>query len=333
MNKHIELRQKIQQNLKGIKNNEVRMKARFIILILESKTIKLGLVKNGIEKSTYYNWLKKIKENNFDLMCLESKSRRPHNSPNKISQEDEDLICDMSTDYGNSDLLLAILIKNEKGKDFGHTTICNVLKRNEISCTYKTIKPNKFNRRYSASKPLERVQVDTLWTGLTDSNGHRVYMAGMIDDCTRTGYGELSDDKSGYSATRTLENFIKIYGKPKLVQSDNGVEFTYRYISELNSKRKKEAVKSGFEQLLISEKIPHHLIRPATPQHNGKIERFNKTVLREFSARVADGLPLEEYRKLFKEYLEHYNTKRPHSSIKYLTPHEKFYKKDESNTA
>jgi len=40
MNKSIELRQTIQQNLKGIKNHEVRMKARFIILILSAKKNK-----------------------------------------------------------------------------------------------------------------------------------------------------------------------------------------------------------------------------------------------------------------------------------------------------
>jgi len=56
-------------------------------------------------------------------MCLASKSRRPNNSPKKLSQEDEDLICDMSTDYGNSDRLLAILIYNKKGKKRPHSSI------------------------------------------------------------------------------------------------------------------------------------------------------------------------------------------------------------------
>lgn len=333
MERYSNVRQSIQQNLKGVRNDTIRRKARLIILVLEAKSIRQGCDAQGVVRQTFYTWLACLQKNNFDLSCLENGSRRPFNSPRKTSEADEKLIVELHTKHGNSDRLLAIEFENQTGRKIGHSTICAVLKRKGHSKKYRTIKPNTFNRRYSAAKPLERTQSDTLWTGLTDNYGHRVYMVGFIDDCSRHTFGELWNEKGGFEATSTLKMYLEMIGLTKLVQTDNGTEFTSRYVSELNHKRRKESRLAAFEELLAEFKIEHHLIRPRTPQHNGKIERFNQTVLREFSARVPNGLSLEEYRILFKNYLQWYNEKRPHSSLKYLTPASVFHSKDLLKTA
>ena len=333
MERYKNARQRIQQNLKGVRSDTIRRKARLIILVLEAKSIRQGCDSQGLVRQTFYAWLACLKQNDFNLNCLEDHSRRPHNSPQKTSEDDENLIVDLHERHGNSDRLLAIEFEKETNRKIGHSTICAVLRRKGKARKYRTIKPNAFNRRYSAAKPLERTQSDTLWTGLTDNNGHRVYMVGFIDDCSRHTFGELWNEKGSYEATSTLEKYLTKIGMPKLVQTDNGTEFTNRYVSELNHKRQKESRPAAFESLLAEHKIEHHLIRPRTPQHNGKIERFNQTVLREFSARVKDRLTLEEYRILFQDYLQWYNKKRPHSSLKYLTPASVFYKEQFLKTA
>lgn len=325
MERYKNTRQRIQQNLKGVRSDTIRRKARLIILVLEAKSIRQGCDAQGLVRQTFYAWLACLQKNDFNLCYLEDGSRKPHYSPRKVIESDEDLIVDLHKKHGNSDRLLALEFEKQTGRKIGHSTICTVLKRKGHSKKYRTIKPNTFNRRYSAAKPLERTQSDTLWTGLTDNNGHRVYMVGFIDDCSRHTFGELWNEKGSYEATSTLELYLTKVGLTKLVQTDNGTEFTNRYVSELNHTRMKESRLAAFESMLAEYKIEHHLIRPRTPQHNGKIERFNQTVLREFSARVPNGLPLEQYRVLFKEYLKWYNEKRPHSSLKYLTPASVFY--------
>lgn len=333
MERYATTRQRIQQNLKGIRSDAIRRKARLIILVLEAKSIRKGCDAQGLVRQTFYAWLKSLQDNNFDLSILENQSRRPQRSPNKTSEDDEKLIEELHSKHGNSDRKLAMEFENETGKKIGHSTICAVLKRRGNSKKYRTVKPNNFNRRYSAPKPLERTQADTLWTGLEDNLGHRVYMVGFIDDCSRHVFGELWNEKGGYEATLTLEFYLTKIGLTKLVQTDNGTEFTNRYVSELNHTRQKESRLAAFEQLLVEYKIEHHLIRPRTPQHNGKIERFNQTVLREFSAKVPNGLSLDEYRILFRNYLQWYNEKRPHSSLKYLTPATVFYNKNSDKAA
>jgi len=333
MERYLITRQRIQQNLKGIRSDTIRRKARLIILVLEAKSIRQGCDAQGLVRQTFYAWLNCLKENAYDLNCLQDQSRRPHHSPHKTSEEDENFIVELYKKHGNSDRKLAIEFENQKGRRIGHSTICEIIKRKGYSKKYRTIKPNVFSRRYSASKPLERTQADTLWTGLTDNFDHRVYMVGFIDDCSRHTFGELWNEKGGFEATSTLEIYLTQIGLTQLVQTDNGTEFTNRYVSELNHTRQKESKLAAFEQLLVEYEVEHHLIRPRTPQHNGKIERFNQTVLREFSARVPDKLPLDQYRVLFKEYLKWYNEKRPHSSLNYLTPASVFHNKKSTKAA
>jgi len=323
-------RRKIQQNLRGIRDNEVRRKAALLIMVLEAKNISEGCRRAGLVRNTFYDWMKKLRASEFNLLELNNQSRRPHQSPRKTPPAVEQAVLKLNEEKGNSDRLLAHQLHQLREIELSHSTVCNILKRNGKAGTYKTKKPNSFNRRYSASKPLERVQSDTLWTGLEDDNGNRVYMVAFIDDHSRLTFGELHDAKGGFEATKTLKNFIRLYGMPQLVQTDNGTEFTNHFVSFLHPNRAKGAKLAAFEQVLKEHGITHHLIRPRTPQHNGKIERFNQTVLREFAARVPNNLPLSDYQRRFAIYLDWYNKQRMHSSLKYLTPHKTFYQSEAS---
>ena len=156
-------------------------------------------------------------------------------------------------------------------------------------------KENPHKKRYSSIKPLERVQSDSLWTGMEDEHGNRVYTVNMVDCHSRLAFTRCASDKSRHSACETLKQFLEQVGKPRCVQTDNGVEFTNRYISELHPKRKKKSRLSGYELILKENQIKHALIKPRTPAHNGKVERFNQTLLRFVSSADLAGKPIEVF--------------------------------------
>jgi transposase InsO family protein len=72
-------------------------------------------------------------------------------------------------------------------------------------------------------------------------------------------------------------------------------------------------------ELLAKRGIRHLTTEPYRPRTNGKVERFHQTMAREWAYRLryrssrhrADALP---------HWLEHYNTRRPHSSIEDRPP-------------
>lgn len=133
------------------------------------------------------------------------------------------------------------------------------------------------SRRYpELSTPGEKVQIDVkevpynCLCGKALHDGKRLYQWTAIDECTRLrfvyGYWEHTPENS----VDFIRRVQKYFGfKIQTVQTDNGVEFTYRFISD-----QKEC---PFDTELRRLGIVHKLIKPRTPWHNGKVERSHRT--------------------------------------------------------
>lgn len=67
-------------------------------------------------------------------------------------------------------------------------------------------------------------------------------------------------------------------------------------------------------QLLAERRMRHLLIRPRRPQTNGKVERFQQTMAREWAYGLTYGTSDDRARAL-PHWLNYYNEQRPHSSI------------------
>jgi transposase InsO family protein len=92
------------------------------------------------------------------------------------------------------------------------------------------------------------------------------------------------------------------HANPRII-SDNGPQFI--------SKDFQEFIRlCGFTHVRTA---PHH------PQSNGKLERFHGTIKRE-EIRKNSYLSIEDAKKHIALFIEHYNTRRLHSAIYYLTP-------------
>ena len=96
------------------------------------------------------------------------------------------------------------------------------------------------------------------------------------------------------------------------VKSDNGAEIG----SGRLAKNKDE---HPFERLLSEMEMKHIYTKPYTPQTNGKIERFWKTLKEEF---LEDSLfnDIDDFKNEILGFIVYYNEHRPHSAIKGLTP-------------
>jgi transposase InsO family protein len=72
-------------------------------------------------------------------------------------------------------------------------------------------------------------------------------------------------------------------------------------------------------RLLERQQIRHLKTKPYRPRTNGKVERFHQTMAREW----AYGLVYRSHRDraaALPHWLNHYNTRRPHSSLGGLPP-------------
>jgi transposase InsO family protein len=70
----------------------------------------------------------------------------------------------------------------------------------------------------------------------------------------------------------------------------------------------------SLRELLAARGIHHLTTEPYRPRTNGKVERFHQTMAREW----AYGLAYRSHRhrnRALPHWLQHYNTRRPHSSL------------------
>ena len=94
---------------------------------------------------------------------------------------------------------------------------------------------------------------------------------------------------------------VKAFPFPiKTIQTDNGTEFTYKFVSE--------AGKNPVEKLLEKWGIKHILIPPRTPWHNGKVERSHRNDQRYFYD-WEHFCSVEELNEKLKAHLEWSNNK------------------------
>ena len=94
--------------------------------------------------------------------------------------------------------------------------------------------------------------------------------------------------------------------------TDNDMMFTMRYAYYSTRLTR-------FEQALKSAGIEHRLIRPRSPESNGKVERFIKTIDDE-CFRIAQPQSPRARMGALRLFLEYYNHARPHQSLGGVSP-------------
>src|SRR5487761_2736179 len=134
--------------------------------------------------------------------------------------------------------------------------------------------------------------------------GRRFRILNIVDDVTRECLAAIPDTSiSGKRVARELTALIDARGKPQMIVSDNGTEFT------------SNAILSWAKD----HRVEWHYIAPGRPTQNGYIESFNGR-MRDELLNESLFIDLDQARQLIGAWATDYNTARPHSSLGYKTP-------------
>ena len=112
------------------------------------------------------------------------------------------------------------------------------------------------------------------------------------------------------------------HGVPEEVITDNGKQFTDRF-SRYGPTRGEVL----FDKICRKNGIAHRLTQPASPNQNGKVERFHGTFRPEFLDTAGPFTSLEAAQAAIDEWVGEYNTDRPHQGldeVRPVTPAERF---------
>jgi transposase InsO family protein len=134
--------------------------------------------------------------------------------------------------------------------------------------------------------------------------GRRFRILNIVDDVTRECLAAIPDTSiSGKRVARELTTVIEKRGKPQMIVSDHGTEFTSNVILSWTK----------------DHRVEWHYIAPGKPMQNGFVESFNGRMRDELLNETLF-LDLDQARQLIGDWVADYNTARPHSSLGYQTP-------------
>jgi transposase InsO family protein len=188
-------------------------------------------------------------------------------------------------------------------------------------------------RRYEADRPGELVHIDIKklgnipdgggWRALGHTHGrahtqaHRgrprkvpgranigyCYVHSAVDSHTRLAYSEALDDETAVTAIAFLERAGAYF-------ADHGIDHIDRILTDNGSAYRSHA----WRDHLASHRIRHSRTRVRRPQTNGKVERFNRTLLQEWAYRRLYRCE-QSRRSALTPWLHHYNHHRHHTAL------------------
>lgn len=136
------------------------------------------------------------------------------------------------------------------------------------------------------------------------ADGRRFRILNVIDDVTKESLAAVVDTSiSGHRVARELTALIERRGKPGVIVSDNGTEFTSNAILEWAEKMK----------------VKWHYIAPGKPMQNGNCEAFNGRMRDELLNETLF-FGIDHAREAVARWTHTYNTERPHSALGYQAP-------------
>jgi transposase InsO family protein len=288
-----------------------------VLAIAGGSSIRRTAAVFNVSPATAHRWWVRWRQANDgerrSLACLLDRSSRPARSPRKLDPELERVICECRQTTGWGPRLVA------GATGFAHSTVWKVLRRFGLS------RPARLARepanRYEWPCPGDLLHMDVSRYGRFQRPGHAVtrdrhrtaaekragvgydFVHAVVDDHSRLAYAEIHSDERTVTCAGFLARALVFFAdhgiEAKRVMTDNAFAYVHG---------------RAFGELLARHRIPHLTTEPYRPRTNGKVERFHQTMAREW----AYGLVYRSHREraaALPHWLEHYNTRRPHSSL------------------
>ena len=278
-------------------------------VIAKEQTIKESVEQFQVSRQTISKWIARYKYGGEAL--LQPKKSGPKNKIpwNKTEKKTEDIVVELG------------LHNSQKGPDWisdeleyeydikmNQSTVYRILKRRGLRYGGEYKKVKRHIKHYTKDIPGREIQLDA---SFPFGYQKAAIIFDAIDDCSRWVYGKIYEKHNADATISFLQELIDRSPFQILaIRTDQGTEFINYKVREF----------------LVEKGIEHNINPPYTPQHNGKIERFHRTLKNDAVYAhwcFHDDIDTLNYK--FSQFLAFYNYSRKHSGlgINKLTPAQK----------
>ncbi|WP_317447530.1 IS481 family transposase [Streptomyces collinus] len=267
----------------------------------------------GISRATAHKWIRRWRTEGE--AGLHDRSSRPHTTPHRTASAVEDRVCDLRQGRKLGPARIGPIV------GLPTSTVHRILTRHRLNRLAWIDRPTgTVIRRYERERPGELIHVDVKKLGrIPDGGGHKTngreagrpirgmgfdYVHSAVDDHSRLAYSEIHPDEKVATCAGFLTRaaaFFRSQGIDRIerVLTDNAWAY-----------RKGLAWRDALADLRATGK----LTQAYRPQTNGKVERFNRTLLDEW-AYLRPYTSNTERTEALAGFLHTYNHHRCHTAL------------------
>ncbi|MFE9932945.1 IS481 family transposase [Streptomyces sp. NPDC005533] len=273
----------------------------------------------GISRATAHKWVRRWRTEGDT--GLTDRSSRAHSMPHKTAATVEAQVCELRQARKLGPARIGPIV------GLPASTVQRILTRHGLHrLSYMDRPTGTVIRRYERDRPGELVHVDVKKLGrIPDGGGHKMlgrqagrarktgvgydYVHSAVDDHTRLAYSEIHTDEKADTCADFLRRAATFF-------AGHGIDRIERVLTDNAwSYRKAKAWKKALADLGAAGKRT----RAYRPQTNGKVERFNRTLLDEW-AYLRPYTSNDERTAALADFLHTYNHHRCHTALKGKPP-------------
>ncbi len=271
--------------------------------------------RNGVSRSAVHEWLRNYASRG--LAGLVDKSSKPHSCPHQMAPEIEARVVALRGEHpGWGPRTIGHRLQREGVVPVpGRTSIYRCLVRHGLITPQARKRKKADYRRWERARAMELWQMDVVG-GVRLVDGSEAKIITGVDDHSRFCVSAFVVARATARPTcDALALAMRRHGLPEAILTDNGKVFTGRF-----------GLGPGevlFDRICRENGIKHLLTAPRSPTTTGKVERFHKTLRREF----LDGktfASIDDAQAQLDRWVEGYNFERPHQSLAMAVPWDRF---------
>jgi transposase InsO family protein len=283
-----------------------------LAVISDGLSISLVAEKVGVSRQTLHTWLARYEASGLE--GLVDRSHRPVSCPHQM--EAAVLELRRSRPYWGPRRLVFELAKRRVSPVPSQSAVYRALVRaGMIDPSLRDRRSRKW-KRWERGAPMELWQMDIVG-GFPLADGSCAKALTGIDDHSRMCVcARLMARERTRAVCEGLRGALATYGVPEQILTDNGKVFTGRFNHPV--------VEVLFDRICRENGIEHLLTQPRSPTTTGKIERFHRSMRAEFLSNRPAFANLRAAQQALDEWVDYYNTARPHQSLDMATPAQRF---------
>ncbi|MEV8321531.1 IS481 family transposase, partial [Streptomyces sp. NPDC059900] len=268
----------------------------------------------GISRVTAHKWVRRWRAEGGQ--GLHDRSSRPRTTPHRTPATTEEQVCRLRQDRKLGPARIGPIL------GLPASTTHRILTRHGLNRLAFLDRPTgQAIRRYERDRPGELLHVDVKKLGrIPDGGGHKVlgrqagrvtrnnmgfdYVHSAVDDHTRLAYSEIHGDEKAATCAAFLRRAAAFF-------TAHGIDRVERVLTDNAWPYRKSF---AWQQALADLGATRKLTRAYRPQTNGKVERFNRTLLDEW-AYLRPYTSNTERTAALADFLHTYNYHRCHTAL------------------